>query len=292
MKRKIVFAGGLFLILASLLWHTSLSSRWTERIPRGWEWEANFIGIQSVPDEKGVMPAKGIPSIYLRRLTIKDESKRPDMVILKDQYVMKDPTTNKVMWEYATEGPVDPRTGMHTEPEHRSDYNIFPRNTGKKTYGFRANYIEGIPLAFQAEEEMEGLATYLFAYKGRGEYTKSYKGSAEYPGIEVRAGQEIKCADDQFVFKVWVEPVTGETIKSEESCYSGDYIYEISSGRRLSPIMVWGGATSGDDNLRRIGQVKYERQRLLFMSRYLPLTGLLAGIILIGVAILKRDEAR
>lgn len=292
MKRKIIIAGGLFLILASLLWHTSLSSRWTERIPRGWEWEANFIGIQSVPDEKGVIPAKGTPSIYLRKNTIKDESKRPDVVVLKDQYITKDPMTNKVIWEYVTEGPVAPRTGEHLEPEHRGDYNIFPRNTEKKTYRFRANYIEGIQLAFQAEEVMEGLATYIFAYKGRGEYTKSYKGSAEYPGVAVRAGQEIKCADDQFVFKAWVEPVTGEIIKLEESCYSGDYIYEISSGRRLAAIMVWGGATSGDDNLRRIEQVKYERQKLLLISRYLPLTGLLAGIILIGAAILKRDEAR
>lgn len=292
MKRKIFIISGLFLIFTSLLWHTSLSSRWTERIPRGWKWEASFIGTQLFPDANGVMQGKGIPSIYLRRITVVDESKRPDVVVLKDQYVMKDPMTNKTLWEYTTEGPVDPRTGEHLGPDHRRNYNLLPRNIEKKTYRFRANYIEGIPLAFQGEEEMEGLVTYIFAYKGRGEYTKSYKGSAEYPGIEVSAGQEIKCADDQFVFKVWVEPVTGEIIKLEESCYSGDYIYEISSGRRLSAILVWGGATLGDDNLRRIEQVKYERQKLLLISRYLPLTGLLAGIILIGVAILKRDETR
>ncbi|HBB86543.1 MAG TPA: hypothetical protein DC047_02880 [Blastocatellia bacterium] len=34
-------------------------------------------------------------------------------------------------------------------------------------------------------------------------------------------------ADDQFVFKVWVEAVTREIIKIEESCNSNDYLYDI-----------------------------------------------------------------
>lgn len=286
MKKKFLIVSGVFLIIASFLLYFGFR-RWSLRIPPGWKWEANFIGIQMFPDEKGVMPVKFEPSVYIRTMTISDDGRRPAEVILKDQYMIKDPMTNEIQWEYIVERPNDPRTGMHRTAEYHGDYNLFPRDVEKKTYRFRANYIEGIPLAFQGEEEFEGLLTYIFAYKGRGEYTKSYMGTDEYPGVQIKPGQEIKCRDDQFIFKVWVEPVTGEIIRLEESCYSGDYLYDISSGKEIFPVMVWGGATSGDDNMRRVIRVRQERLKLLLISRYLPLLCLIAGGLLTGVVIVK-----
>lgn len=106
---------------------------------------------------------------------------------------------------------VDPQTGAHLQKEYLGDYYIFPRFVEKKTYKFRNNYVKGVPLEFKREEEVAGVQTYLFAYQGYGEYTESYAGTDEYPGIKIPPGQEIRCDDDQFSFKAWVEPVTGES---------------------------------------------------------------------------------
>jgi hypothetical protein len=197
-----------------------------------------------------------------------------------------------VTYEYNYIAAVDPRTGAHLKPEYRGDYFLFPRNVERKTYNLRFAYLKGIPVAFQTEEEVVGLATYLFTYRGRGEYTESYTGTAEFPGVPVMPGQEIKCADDQFVFKAWVEPVTGEIIKIEENCLASDYIYEIATGKQLEVVDRWGGQTDGNDVINRVETVGRERTRLLWQRRYIP-SGLFVTVLLcFGLVLLPKKAIR
>jgi hypothetical protein len=235
-----------------------------DRIPPGWEWRSSFVGTQTWPDpESGSFPERDVPGIYTRAITIEDEAGRPDSVVLKDDYVIRDPVTEEVTWRYTVYPRVDPATGSHLDPEHREDFVVFPREVERRPYRIRMNYIEGVRLDFLKEEVVEGLEVYVFGYKGRGEYTDSYLETADFPGIPVAAGQEIKCADDQFIFVAWVEPLTGEAVKMLERCDSGDYLFNASTGEPISPILRWGGNTTGIDVFDRVDLVRRERLRTI-----------------------------
>jgi len=287
MKKEILILTGTVLIIFAALWQLVLVPRLTQRIPPGWTWEADFIGTMTLPDpETGNIPEKDDTAIYQRRMYIASESNRPRSVDLEDTFYSLDPENGKKIWEYIYRAEVDPQTGAHLQKEYLGDYYVFPQFVEKTTYKFRNNYIKGVPLAFRREEEVEGLQTYLFSCHGRGEYTESYAGTADYPGVKVEPGEEIKCADDQFSFNAWVEPITGKIVKLRESCFTGDYVYEIATGKRLSAVERWDGETAGDDNIRRAAKISQDRQKLLLFSRYIPITLLLGGFLCFGLMLI------
>jgi hypothetical protein len=293
MKKGVWIVIGLILLGAAALWRYELAPRWAQRIPPGWHWEANFVGIEAYPDEAtGKFPEKSLASRYERSMRIVDEGNRPDAVSMEDRYTIRNSATGKTVWEYIYHAQVDPRTGAHLQPEYQSDWLVFPRGVEKKTYSLRSNYLKGAPLQFQQEENITGLPTYVFAYKGHAEYTEAYGGTADYPGVKTESGQDIHCADDYFFFKALVEPMTGEIIKIEESCVSGDYIYEIATGKQLAAVMRWGGSTAGDDVLKRVEWVQHERTRLLWLFSYAPLLLLAAGLLLLAFGMVPHKTPR
>jgi len=287
-KPRVLIGFGLVLLGLAALWRFGLSSHWTARITPGWQWEANYVGIETSPDPTtGKFPEKDGTGAYKRTMVIVPKTTRSSAVLLEDHYVVVDPATDKTLWEVTFRAPVDPETGAHLEEKYHQDYFVFPRGVEKKSYNLRFAYLKGIPLSFQKEEEIEGIATYLFAYKGRGEYTESYAGTLDYPGIRVEPGQEIKCADDQFTLKLWVEPITGEILKTDESCYSGDYVFEIATGKALYPVMRWSGITAGDDVIRRAAEIRAARAEYLWAAFYIPCILSLAGLVALGIGGLR-----
>jgi hypothetical protein len=293
MRKKIFIIAGLVLFGLTAVWQFALVPRLTERIPAGWQWETNYIGYQTWPDpQTGQLPEKDATGTYSHIIVIIPHSRQPGSVELDDRYLTHDIASGQVTYEYHFHAPVDPRTGAHLKAEYRGDYFLFPHNVEQKIYNLRFSYLKGIPLAFQREEEVMGLATYLFTYHGRGEYTESYTGTADYPGIQVKPGQEIKCADDQFIFKAWVEPVTGEIIKIEENCNSNDYVYDIATGKQLEVIDRWGGESAGDDVINRVETVGRERTKLLWKTRYFSASLLVAGLLCFGFVMLPKRSSK
>ncbi|MDT5062094.1 MAG: hypothetical protein QOH63_2553 [Acidobacteriota bacterium] len=280
MRKKILIAVGLALLSFTAVWQFTLAPRWTQRLPSGWSWKTDYIGFQTFPDpQTGQIPEKDVSTTYSQSISIVPNSAQPGSVELDSEYAIYDITSGQVSWEYKYLAPVDPQTGEHLKPEYRGDYFVFPRNVEKKTYSLRFSYLKGVPVAFQKEVDVEGLNTYLFAYRGRGEYTESYAGTEKYEGVKVKPGQEIKCADDQYFFKIWVEPLTGATIKIEEGCHSGDYVYDVATGAQHEAVSRWDGGTAGDDVINQVRSAGMERTRLLWINRYLPLMFLLTGLL-------------
>lgn len=297
MRSRWLLALGLCLLAAAGLCYGLLVPRLCQRIPPGWKWEARFVGSTSYPDEKtGQFPEKDSLSIYERSIEVVDDSLRPAAVVLEDRYTIYERATRKVIWEYIVRETVDPQTGAYPQPEYQGDVALFPRNTQQQIYSLRFNYLKGVPMRFEEEERVEGLDTYVFAYKGRGEYTESYAGTPAYPGVKVEPGQEIKCADDQFSIRVWVEPVTGEIVQMHERAPSGDWIYDIASGARIAPVLRWGGSTAGDDVVRRAEWIAAERTRLLWWCNYLPAllggTGLLCALLALRRRPVGREQPK
>jgi hypothetical protein len=293
MRKKTLIAVGLVCFGFTAVWQFVLVPRWTERIPADWQWEANYIGNQTYLDPKtGKVPEKDVPTTYSQVIGIVADSRRPGSVELQAKYSIHEIGSGKVSWEYDVIAVVDPRTGAHLKPEYGGDYFLFPRNVERKTYNLRFSYLKGIPVAFQREEDVMGLTAYLFTYHGRGEYTESYVGTADYPGVQVKPGQEIKCADDQYSFKAWVEPITGEILKIEESCLATDYVYEIASGKQIEAVDRWNGETAGNDVVNRVEAVRRERTKLVWQTRYIPSGVFLAGLLSFGLAWVPKKAIR
>lgn len=291
MKKKILLTIGIVLIVAAGLWYFWLDQGWTQRIPNGWKWESSSVGTQAWADyETGEYPAEDSINFYTRLIQVVSAAEQPGGVVLEDRYTAFEPETGEVTWEYIYSAPVDPKTGRHLQTEYAGDYFVFPRNVEKKTYNMRFSSYDGLPFAFQGEEEIEGIPAYIFYYKGRGEYTEAYAGSEDYEGVTVEPGQEIKCRDDQLTVKLWVEPVTGEILKFDEACPSGDSVYDIASGQELYPLSRWTGTSAGNDVIERANRVRRERMQILWSTRYIPLLLLVGGVIALGIGLVIKTE--
>ncbi len=286
---------GLAFLASAWIWRAHLSRRWTDRIPRGWSMSASFAGVQTNADPvTGRLPERDVLGEYLRSIRIISDTGRPAVVTLRDELTTKDPVSGHTTFQYIVDELVDPRTGERVEPQYRGDIAVFPREVKKRVYRYRANYAEGIPVAFEREDEVEGLRTYFYSYRGRADYGASYAGTPEFPGITLQPGQEIRCADDQFYLRMWVEPYTGALVKVDEGCPSGDYVYDRATGRTLAAVDRWSGIASGTALLDRVERVQSEKLTYLIASRVLPGALALLGAVamLIGLAPALRQMPR
>jgi hypothetical protein len=281
--RCLLFVSTIALVAAGIGKYVA-APRYLLRIPPGWAWESSFIGNLTYADpQTGTFPEKDEVLVTERSLRSRPRDKRSHAAQIQDRYTILHPQSGKKVWDYVLEVHVNAATGMHEDAAHRGDYYVFPRHVSKGTYRLRQSYLKGIPLSFEAEETIDGLNTYVFSYHGPAEYTESYQGSAEFAGVPVAAGQEIRCADDQFFYRIWVEPLSGDTVKVAESCVSGDSIYETRTGKLVKPVARWRGVIAGEDMARLVVKARAERARLLIVE-YAPAVLTLLALICASLA--------
>jgi len=277
------------LIAAAAAWQFALVGRWTQRLPVRWSASADYVGTMTYADPlTGRLPDRDPVSKYERSQRVSPDSSHPGSIVMEDRLLIRDIETGKTTWEYTTHTVVDPRTGALQAEAYRGDIAVFPRGVQRTRYRLRANYVKGLPLTFERVESLDGLTTYVFAYRGRGEYTESYAGWGEYPGIKPPPGDEIRCADDQFYYRAWVEPLTGEQVKLEEGCLSGDYFYNAATGRRGAAVARWNGVTAGDALIERIAAVRSLRSEYLWLTRYGPAAILGLGMLLLVLGMRRK----
>ena len=292
MRSRAAFAIGLALVAAGAAWQLALVRRWTQRIPAGWSTTIHYVGTATSPDPRtGRLPAGASLENYERTQHVTSDAGRPRWVELEEEYVARDPVRGRPVFAYTTRDTVSPQSGAHADERHRGEIVLFPRDVQRRTYRLRSNYINGIPLTFERTEVLEGLQTYLFSYRGRLEQTAAYAGSTgDLGGLRVLAGQEVHCLDDQFYYRIWVEPATGEQVKLEEGCPAGDYVFDVSSGRPVMALARWTGVTAGDDLIQRIEEIRRLRWDYLLASRYLGITLVAGGALLTVVGARPRPR--
>jgi hypothetical protein len=276
-----------FLIVVAAIWQVWMAPRWNDRLSDRWNWRTQFVGVMTWADPAtGTFPTRDTLAYFARDVRVASQGTHDGTLSMVDTNTTYDTQGRKAIWQYTYRALVDAHSGAYVDPVHRNEYYVFPRHVEKGTYKFRQSYVQGVPLTFQREEYLDDVLTYLFAYRGRGEYTTSYTaGTPEFPPLTVPAGHTVRCADDQFVFRAWVEPVTGEIVKLQESCRSGDYIYDRTE-HPIRPVARWAGESSGDDVRFRLEHVRTERLKVLALGRYaapaLAVTGLLG--LCVGLA--------
>lgn len=277
--------------LFTLAWKLWFANALTIRIPPTWTSRTLYAGTQTFADPRtGLLPDTDQLARYERYLDVIDARNWPVTVTVRDRNSVFEPVKDSVIWQYVTTAEVDPQTGARAGGAHAGEIVVFPRNVRKQTYTLRTSYMKGIPLAFEREELVDGLKAYVFGYRGPGEYTKSYAGSEKYPGIILPAGQEIRCADDQFHYRVWIEPHTGMQVRVEEGCPSGDYAVEAATGRRLQAIDRFSGVSSGNGLARRVEEAYRERWRVMWVAVYFPIiTAAFSGVFIL-LSLLRRKN--
>jgi hypothetical protein len=288
MKRSYIVAA-IALAAFAAIWNFSIGPRWTRRVPRNAVFTTQYVGTQTNADPKtGIVPERDALSTYERIVLVKDAADWPRSVVLEDKYSVRNIETGAVDFEYNTTERIDPRTGALAEGPNRGEIVLFPRNVQQRTYTMRSNYIPGLPLKFSGVHEIGGLSTYLFTYQGPIEYAVVYAGTLQSPGIKVLPGQDIRCADEKFYYRIWVEPRTGTQVQVQEGCLSGDFVYDKATGNKVSAIDRWNGVTAGSDLASGITEI-YNARRVYLSALYFPVILLIGSLGTLAIGHLRRE---
>jgi hypothetical protein len=287
--RRSYIAAAIGLVALALLWHFSLDSHWTMRVPPNAVFTSKYVGTQTNADPKtGKIPELDVLSAYDRIIRVVGTTDWPRSVVLRDQYTARDLQTRAINFEYITDERVDPQTGAWADGPHKGEIVLFPRNVQKRTYTLRSNYVAGVPLKFGGVGHIGGLEVYLFSYQGPIDLTAAYIGTPQSPGMKLLAGQEIHCADEQFYYRTWIEPRTGSEVKVEEGCPSGDFIYDKVTGRKVAAVDRWNGVTTGASLASRITEVYNARRTYMWAALYLPVILLIGSVGMLAVGHSRR----
>ncbi|HEV7596378.1 MAG TPA: porin PorA family protein [Gemmatimonadaceae bacterium] len=290
MRRSYVVAA-IALAAFAAVWHFSVGSRWTRRVPRNAVFTTQYVGTQTNADPKtGIVPERDALSTYERVLVVKDASDWPRSLILEDTYSARNIETGLVDFVYTTNETIDPETGALADGPHKGQIVLFPRNVQQQAYTMRSNYIPGLVLKFSGVSEIGGLDTYMFSYQGPIEYGAIYAGTPDVPGIKLLPGQDIRCADDNFYYRVWVEPRTGTQVQVEEGCLSGDFVYDKATGKKVSAVDRWNGVTAGSNLTSGLTEI-YNARRVYLSALYLPEILLTGSLAVLAIGLLRRNTA-
>jgi hypothetical protein len=288
MRRSYLLAA-MALAAFAAVWHFSLSSRWTMRVRRDAVITTHYVGTQTNADPRtGIVPVHDALSTYEHIVVVKNAADWPRSLILEDKYSARNIETGMVGYEYVTTEQINPETGALAEGPHKGEIVLFPRNVQQRNYTMRSNYIPGLLLKFSGVREIGGLETYLFSYKGPIEYAAAYVGTSETPGIKLLTGQDIRCADDNFYYRTWVEPRTGLQVQVEEGCLSGDFVYDKVTGNKVSAIDRWNGVSARSNLSSGITEI-YNARRVYLSALYLPGILLIGSLAVLAIGRLRRN---
>jgi len=288
MRRPYIVAAIALTALAAI-WNFSLAPGWTRRVPRNAVFDAQYVGTHTNADpQTGIVLVHDALSTYERLVVAKDASDWPRSLILEDKYSVRNIETGLVDFEYIATEQIDPETGAWAEGPHKGEIVFFPRNVQQRNYTMRSSYLPGLLLKFSGVREIGGLETYLFSYKGPIEYAAVYGGTAETPGVKLLPGQDIRCADDNFYYRIWIEPRTGIQVQVEEGCLSGDFVYDKATGNKISAIDRWNGVSAGSHLSSAITEIYSDR--LMYLSAlYLPELLLMGSLAVLAMGRLRRN---
>ncbi len=289
MQKKLV-AIGVLIIVAAGTWPFAYDNYFDYRIPADWSWQAKYLGDSAFPDETGTFSSTR--SIAVNKRVQKVLSWTPEKAIVADDFTVTDVNTGKIVYQSKLQWQVDPKTGQHLK-DWGADKGIglpflFPQRAEQEDYRIFNYYLEPFTAQFDRVEEVNGLTTYVYKFDDELDGTDSYKGTDEYPGVIPAPGQTVVFS--KILLEYWVEPRTGEIVKSVEDA-DGDYVIDIKTRERLIPLSAW-TANMTDDSVYR--QVQLQNNRLTMRSYYTvwaPTVAAIIGLIFVVIGLLRNKPS-
>ncbi|MDQ7024368.1 MAG: porin PorA family protein [Anaerolineae bacterium] len=281
MTRQQMLTGvGIILIIAAVAWRFALGTQLDQRFEDGWSWQMNTLGLNSLADEdtgafpEGTTLADDPDTLNTRTISATANDVPEGQVNITDYYEVHNASTNALDWDFTINATVDAATGQYLEGSYEGDYYLIPRNAEQTTYVVSNSTYQSLPMAFQREEEIAGLKTYLYAFYGDLPNTQSYS------DMELEEGQEVVCFD--FEMEYWVEPTTGEIVRYRDWC-EGDYVVDA-DGETLYGLQRWGSTSQQDDIVQRVDAVKTLLNNYRLNSLYIPMVLFVLGVLALGLA--------
>ena len=286
MQKKLV-AIGASIIIAAGAFPFVYDNYFEYRIPADWSWRAKYLGDSAFPDDTGNFSSKR--AIAVNKRVQKLLSWSPESAVIADDFTVTDVNTGTIIYQSKVQWEVDPKTGQHIKGWGAGKGIglplLFPQHAEQKDYRIFNYYFEPITFQFDRVEEIEELTTYVYKFHDELDATDSYKGTDEYPGVTPEPGQTIVFS--KILLEYWVEPSTGEIVKSVEES-DGDYVIDINTRKRLIPLVAW-AANMTDDSVYR--QVQLLNNRLLMHSYYTvwaPTVAAVIGLIFVVMGLSRK----
>ena len=280
--KNVLLVLAFLLFIGAAVWNFVIADRLLVFYPDGWTWNSSVIGTIGFADEATgefptdvQFPDQDAINDTTRTVTVSYEGAPAGQALISDYFISRNVATGAIDWEFTYTATVDPETG-HYVGDFAGDYYFLPPDIQKQTYSVRNSSYQGLPMTFQAEEELAGINTYRFVYSGDLPNTAAY---AEY--VELEPNQIITCFDFELIY--WVEPTTSEILKYRERC-PGDYVVDSTTGDRLNGLQRWSGETGGDDLIRRADEINGKLTNTRWYKTYLPALLLVGGIVALGAA--------
>lgn len=143
--------------------------------------------------------------------------------------------------------------------EHEGLVNKWPFDAQKRTYDYWDGLLgESVPAEFQGVEEIDGLETHR------------YDVSVEEQEAEVVEGVDGIYSTEK---SIWVEPNTGSIIKQTQ--------HEVRTLPNGDPLLDLNIAFTDDQVAKNVSEAKDSADQLKLVSSTAPLTGLIAGLVLL-----------
>jgi hypothetical protein len=145
--------------------------------------------------------------------------------------------------------------------EHEGLVNKWPFDAQKRTYDYWDGLLgESVPAEFQGVEEIDGLETHR------------YDVSVEEQEAEVVEGVDGIYSTEK---SIWVEPNTGSIIKQTQ--------HEVRTLPNGDPLLDLNIAFTDDQVAKNVSEAKDSADQLKLVSSTAPLTGLIAGLVLLVI---------
>lgn len=292
MKRSLLIIG-VVLIMAAGGWKLIISPRWEQRFSPDWQWKRDTVGATITPgsgiDESMFdAPIENDPPTNSTLVkSILADTISGDQAELQTFYSDVDPLTGEVLFSYTETATVNMVTGKMVG-EGISDYlYLYPRNVQQQDYllYLDAGYYGVQRFEFLEEDTIGGLRVYHFVYQ------EDVLDETELYVLDglIAEDETIVCYDIRNDH--WVEPVTGEIVKSEEIC-PREYIIDPETGENIRPEGRWMVRSSGDDVQRRVVEVESMLNTHRWTTLYVPILLAAGGGMLLVAGIFIRQQSQ
>ena len=286
MKRLYIIFSLLFFTLF-LAWKLLFESHLTQRIPRDWSFEAEYLGNLVFADDKGQVHAQKNLTLYQRYWRVLEW--QVDSATIEDIYKTIDVQSGEVTWETRLLFHVDSRNGKiigyENHPEAKGRYYIFPQDVQQKDYDFFNYDLYPYTMQYQRTELREGITLYVFSFQGTINYTELFNLAYLTPDASPLGDYQIQV--DNFYREMWVEPVTGEIIHIIEDD-PGDYLVDPISGDKERLYDIWSGKTTGNTVKHLLNRAKKRRWQIHLYRQWIPAVFLSGALFFLALALFSQ----
>ena len=168
-----------------------------------------------------------------------------------------------------------------SEISSRDGYLFAPRHLQKNQdfLYWHVNYDQGLSMAFDGEEEVQGIKTYRYTSSFTSDQTDHL---THLPGVPGERGINLDVS-----LSLWIEPMSGYLVKYEDDAIA--YYYDQKTGSRIHPWNKFSNRYARSSIQNHVENAKAAKTSIIIIEFVLPL---LLGTFLLGYFMYRGKEKK